>query len=62
MMIAKAMVINNAMKHIIYPFVDFITGGKLVGGCTTDQSTATFAAEVSTNVWRFACIVASYLL
>jgi len=42
-----------------YAFVDFITYAKLVGGCSTDGSTATFVAAVTIHVWRRFRIVAS---
>jgi len=44
-----------------YTFVDFIMSVKLVVGYTTDRSTATFFAGVSTNVGRRARIDASWL-
>jgi hypothetical protein len=49
----KMLIINNMWWNIFYTyaFVDFITY-KLVDGCSTNGSTATFIAGVSTNVCR----------
>jgi hypothetical protein len=44
-----------------YTFFGFITQVKLVVGCITDRSTATFVAVVSTSVCRGVRIVASSL-
>ena len=48
------LVINNMWWNIFYThaFVDFITLVKVVGDYSTDGSTATFVAGVSTNAWH----------
>ena len=54
-------VINNIWCNIFYTctFVDFITSGKIVGSFSTNGSTATFIAGVSTNFWHRSAYVAS---
>jgi len=61
------LVINNMWWNIFYTcaFVDFITSVKIVGSFSTDGSTATFIAGVSTNFWHrvdICCIISVLVL
>jgi hypothetical protein len=49
---ANMVIITFDETHFTHAFVDFITKVKIVGGCYTEGSTATFIAGVSTSVWQ----------